>query len=336
MVVTNPCLVVPRTTLELGEETVEARADASTDVPDANTAQLAQCRDANCPDGWILVPFLATEKGCACTSLDLQIKPPPMIRDSETAALTNDEPKDYNNQLKPRQNEAWFSVPCVDRCPNGSHLGYVYEGECACIWDTYWFTAVSPAKKRSENALENSENDLPALLAALAQSGSWEYATSVNGFTRFVEAPKRQAEPPITLQTQAVVNQASMLFAVELAGSFQSETQFDYFCDDFPLDAMRAFGINVTLFHQTLCENRDNTNIPLPPAATSDAIAVLSTRIWILQALGAFRGNYQMACDAFDVEGAAAYSLNGTYAKNIICNAAINATTTTNTTTGRY
>ena len=157
----------------------------------------------------------------------------------------------------------------------------------------------------------------------MAERGTWWYATTANAFTRVGAVPKRQTLPDLTPQTSAVVDEASMLFAVELAGSLYTEKQFDILCERFNLSTLEAFGINGTLFHNTLCENRGAKAIPIPPIDTSNAVATLSSRIWILQALGAFEGNYQAACNAFSVDGASATALNGTLAKQVLCDAAV-------------
>ncbi|KAL8928621.1 MAG: hypothetical protein Q9172_000836 [Xanthocarpia lactea] len=140
--------------------------------------------------------------------------------------------------------------------------------------------------------------------------------------------PVRDLQP---VTTQDILNLASDLFAVQLAGTKSQLQQLTELCVKFDPTRLQAQGYNISAIHNIFCEagwatflNGGGYNV-IPSSYTRDTAINLSSYIWIFQAVGALKNNkgrLKQLCELIDVESSFNVGHNGTLVKISICDAA--------------
>ncbi|KAL8940114.1 MAG: hypothetical protein Q9211_002420 [Gyalolechia sp. 1 TL-2023] len=122
-----------------------------------------------------------------------------------------------------------------------------------------------------------------------------------------------------------ILNLATDTFAVQLIGAQTNEAGLASLCSGLDLSRLQAEGYNVTALKEIFCyAASDQGEHPLPSIEkiTANVIAY-SSWIWISQAVGALKGDkhrLNLLCHLIDVGSAFSVGLNGTLAKDQICN----------------
>ncbi|MCJ1230898.1 hypothetical protein MMC12_007572 [Toensbergia leucococca] len=128
---------------------------------------------------------------------------------------------------------------------------------------------------------------------------------------------ERQTGPP-SAALQLVINLASKLLAIQVAGAATSNSQLNTLCQQLDYSRIAQLGYNTTLGFDIICNAASQTALA-PISALSAEITQLSTEIWIVQALGVTQGNLTALCNIINISQASQVALNGTEVKAKIC-----------------
>lgn len=118
-----------------------------------------------------------------------------------------------------------------------------------------------------------------------------------------------------------VAQLVSELVAVQIVGAATTQAQLDYLCNTFSYARLNAQFYNVTLMQQIICAGSKPPTLTFLPLIRN-LTTLVSTEIWIVQAIGAVQGNVDKLCDIIDPQAANAIGLLGDLTKQDVCAAA--------------
>lgn len=124
---------------------------------------------------------------------------------------------------------------------------------------------------------------------------------------------------------QSVLETASELFAIQIVGAATSLDQLKLQCEVFSSSSARlqSSGYDTALIQKIICTAAGGIAIPSLDEIVT-LIAVLSSEIWIIQAIGAVqsKSGVKKLCDMINVSSAFAIGLQGNLVKEDVCAAA--------------
>ncbi|KAL8802648.1 MAG: hypothetical protein Q9182_003664 [Xanthomendoza sp. 2 TL-2023] len=131
------------------------------------------------------------------------------------------------------------------------------------------------------------------------------------------------------VSNQDIINLASDVFAIQLAGSKSTWGQLNELCTHFDPSRLVGQGYNESRIHTIFCEATDATARNEYNVLSDDYIQVTaikySSYLWIFQAVGALKNNknrLKQLCKFIDVGSSFEAGLEGGLVRNTICDAA--------------
>lgn len=125
---------------------------------------------------------------------------------------------------------------------------------------------------------------------------------------------------PIIHGLEGVLKYASETLAAQLEGAATSTKQLKAGCAHGKdlTSRLATQGYNTTFILNEICDASKQPTLATN-AEIQNKTAEASTKIWIVQALGAIGGNFNKLCNIIDVDAANSVGLNGNFVKDEIC-----------------
>ncbi|KAI9879746.1 MAG: hypothetical protein M1830_007371 [Pleopsidium flavum] len=240
----------------------------------------------------------------------------------------------------------WYTVTAADNmaCKNAMKDGalslemflalnpFVNSG-CTNMWVGYAYCIAGPTNSSIPSSSPSSTAAVTPTSAAVAGTFAPAVrATSLpsNNVTFHAPLSKRQNQvsnpvpnpTPFSPSLELVINLASELFATQIIGAATTNSELDFLCAHLPIIALAEEGLNTTIITSLICTA---SQAPIPsPADSRAAVITISTKIWIVQAIGSVVGkkDLQTLCDIINPSAAGVVGLDATLVKTDVCAAA--------------
>lgn len=114
-------------------------------------------------------------------------------------------------------------------------------------------------------------------------------------------------------------NISSIVLALDLLSTARRPRQIYDLCESFPARTLEIIGFNDAIVEDILCDKPLEAYVPVDPQNAREVRAKWVTGMWLLQTFIALGGRNEVLCELFDVGRAVRVSMNGTYAREVLC-----------------